>query len=400
MTFNGNKVTKAFVQPITRDGNQSEVNKRGICAGGASRRAFKLITTEIVLQPTSFCNLNCHYCYLPDKDRSHRMDPEITRRVCDHIRKAEEPTLVLWHCGEPLSTGVPHFRSLLEPFEDDLIRSKTRHLVQTNATLIDEAWCELFKQYNFQLGVSIDGPANLNTRRLTRAGHETHSKALMGIELLRRNGLKFSVIAVVGKESLKSAKELYLFVRDLGAEMLCINIEETEGINRSQVITADEARGFWKALYNSWEADMGISIREFSKLFNSMDRIVKTDYELDGSYRTIEMIPTISTRGDVVVLSPEFLGMEKQSQSFVVGNVLARSLEQILKSATDYWYVRDYATGIERCRKECQYFVFCGGGYASNKYFENGEVSSTETHFCRNKDKALVEAVLEVMEHE
>jgi uncharacterized protein len=58
----------------------------------------------------------------------------------------------------------------------------------------------------------------------------------------------------------------------------------------------------------------------------------------------------------------------------------------------------DIAAGIERCRRTCPYFAFCGGGAPANKYFENGSFDSTETLFCRLSKQAVLDVVLDKLE--
>ncbi len=41
---------------------------------------------HIILQPITVCNLNCRYCYLPDRDKVERM----TRRITEAIAKSIE----------------------------------------------------------------------------------------------------------------------------------------------------------------------------------------------------------------------------------------------------------------------------------------------------------------------
>jgi uncharacterized protein len=107
------------------------------------------------------------------------------------------------------------------------------------------------------------------------------------------------------------------------------------------------------------------------------------------------LYPTVSWQGDVVLLSPEFLGMESERyQNFVVGNLYQEALPRILQRAKDTRYVRDFIQGREQCRDSCPYYNLCRGGFASNKYFELGTTAGTETESCRNSRKYLQEALV------
>ena len=83
--------------------------------------------------------------------------------------------------------------------------------------------------------------------------------------------------------------------------------------------------------------------------------------------------------------------------TFFVGNINECSLTDMLNSINQVPYVTDYLKGVASCRDQCDYFELCGGGQASNKFYENGAVNSTETMYCRNTVKCLVDGLLEAL---
>ncbi|MEU3017472.1 hypothetical protein ABZ635_08795 [Nocardiopsis sp. NPDC007018] len=112
----------------------------------------------------------------------------------------------------------------------------------------------------------------------------------------------------------------------------------------------------------------------------------------------LDPIPTIGTNGDVVVLSPELLGVKNAHyDDFVLGNVLNEQLPTILARAPHAAYVREHLDGVRQCRRTCEFFTFCQGGQASNKYFETGRFTTTETTYRRNAKQELVRALGEKM---
>src|SRR3954449_7857186 len=97
-------------------------------------RGIARVPTYVVMQPTTLCNLDCSYCYLPFRSLDGRM-PEM---VAHAVAAAVEPWArtgrfsVVWHGGEPLAAGREHLARLFAPFG-----AGVEHHVQTNATLID-----------------------------------------------------------------------------------------------------------------------------------------------------------------------------------------------------------------------------------------------------------------------
>ena len=133
----------------------------------------------LVLQPTPFCNLDCSYCYLPDRDSKHRMSEATLNRVFQFVFSSgivQQGFTVVWHAGEPMVLPVAYYERATEiagAYNPGGLR--VGHSFQTNGVLIDDAWCEFFKAHNVNVGVSVDGPAFLHDRnRKTRKGGGTH----------------------------------------------------------------------------------------------------------------------------------------------------------------------------------------------------------------------------------
>ncbi|KKQ74236.1 MAG: Radical SAM domain-containing protein, partial [Candidatus Woesebacteria bacterium GW2011_GWB1_38_5b] len=115
---------------------------------------------SVVMQPVTVCNLDCEYCYLPSRHQNLKMLPWVAENVAQAIadQDSSDPVSIIWHAGEPLATGLRHFRNLLAPFETLREEGKIVHRIQTNGTLINAKWSDLFQEFEFRVGVSIDGP--------------------------------------------------------------------------------------------------------------------------------------------------------------------------------------------------------------------------------------------------
>ena len=144
----------------------------------------------VVVQPTAFCNINCTYCYLPDRDNKHVIAQSTVTRLFSEIFAsgwACPEITVVWHAGEPLVAPVAFYREAFAAIERMRPASViVKHSFQTNGTLIDAEWCRLFLEWNVGVGVSIDGPRELHDRhRKTRSGKGTFDKTLAGIRCLQ-----------------------------------------------------------------------------------------------------------------------------------------------------------------------------------------------------------------------
>jgi len=252
----------------------------------------------------------------------------------------------------------------------------------------------LFKEYAIQIGVSIDGPLALSSSRVDWNSKPAFRRILDGIELLKKHNVPFAVIAVVGRQSLPHAHHIYKFAADLGCWFLGINIEETEGPYHAERLDSGAVRGFWSDLYKAWRHNPVIQVRELTQslyLMSDIDRPLKVGFGVP------EIFPCVSADGDVVLLSPELVD---NVPGFVIGNVLRDAFDELVRTAGSVPYVREFLSGIAQCRGECPYFWVCGGGAASNRFFEHGRLDVAETECCRNRVQLLTEAMIGALKDE
>ena len=184
------------------------------CSG---MRGIAAVPSYVVMQPTTLCNLDCAYCYLPFRAADRRMPVAVAEAVAARSTPGRPAGRfsVVWHGGEPLAAGREHLAALIAPFGPAV-----EHHVQTNATLIDDAWCEFFAEHEVRVSVSVDGPRARNGDRVNRGGQPAYDRILRGIDALRRHGLPFSALCVVGRPEPGLAAELYDYFLDLGCDVL------------------------------------------------------------------------------------------------------------------------------------------------------------------------------------
>lgn len=302
------------------------------------------------------------------------------------------PLEIVWHGGEPLAIGPRRFADLLEVFEPLRRARRVRHKVQTGATLLDDQWCDLFERYEVAVGISIDGPRELNRNRVDRGGHEMFDRILTGVDVLRRRGIPFTALAVIPPDATGQAREILDFIAGLGCRWIGLNMEALEAANAhdGESPTREQAITFWRDVFAWALAHPDVHIRDVERLLSFLGR------SPDSRARVAphDLIPTISWDGDVVVLSPELLGVPTpQYGDFVVGNVAQEPLPDILRRAMNARYVEEFATGVTRCRAECEFFAYCQGAHAGNRYFEHGRFTATETEHCRASYQAPVLAL-------
>ncbi len=350
------------------------------------------VITTVVVQPTPFCNIDCTYCYLPQRDVKTVMQQGTIAGLFDKVFAsgwAAPQLTVIWHAGEPLVLPVAFYQAAFEAIE--ALRPPdvaVRHCFQTNGMLITPAWCDFLKQHDVGIGVSIDGPRHLHdAHRVTRSGRGTFDRTVAGIRLLRREHVPFHVISVLSAASLDAPEELLAFYVSEGIENVCFNVEESEGDHVSGLFAVtDVQQRFARFLERFWRlAREDGSIHFLREIDEMLPRVFRPEEdEIDNMQVAPFGMLNVDCHGNVSSFSPELLGLKSAEYGdFIIGNVNTDSLDAMWHSATMQAMCRDIAAGTEACRQGCGYFSVCGGGAPVNKLAENGSFRSSTTSFCR-----------------
>ena len=184
---------------------------------------------NLMLKPAgSLCNLDCHYCYYLDKAEIYGgVEPRMSLEMLETVVRAyiaanDVPEVTFnWHGGEPLVMGIDFYRKALE-LEQRYAEGKViRNTIQTNGTLLDREWTRLFRENDFLVGISLDGPADIHNKyRRDKGGAPTFDRVLRGLNLLRDEGVAFNTMTTVNKASEGRGLEVYQFLKSVGSQYM------------------------------------------------------------------------------------------------------------------------------------------------------------------------------------
>lgn len=361
-------------------------------------------TRLLILQPTPFCNINCEYCYLPARDDRHRMPFDIVesavRFVFDNALAAPDFTIV-WHSGEPLVLPVDWYRqAFASATRGAPAGTNMPHSIQTNGMLVDDAWCGFFQDSAVRVGVSLDGPAWLHdSRRRTRSGQGTHTRVMRGIDTLRRNGVPFHVICVIGAQSLDAVDELLDFFIAEGIRDVGFNIEEIEGVNRHSTLQQNDIderfrQFFGRLLDRAQAARPPLVVREREELLATLRHPSFGRLRRNSQNEPFGFI-SVSSRGRLHTFSPELAGLiDPRYGDMAVAQLPDADLATILAEPAFQRMWSDIEAGTAICRQSCAYFDLCLGGAPVNKLAELGTFACSETLHCRLSHQAIADSVL------
>jgi uncharacterized protein len=227
---------------------------------------------NVIVKPRgAICNLDCAYCYYLKKEALYpkskfQMSDEILESFTrQYIQAQHVPRVTFtWQGGEPTLMGLDFFKRAIS-HQQKYVRPGMRieNTLQTNGVTLNDEWCSFFKEHNFLIGISIDGPAHLhNAMRKDKGGADTFEKVMAGLNLLKKHQVDFNVLASVHTGNAGYPLEVYRFLRDeIEAQFIQFipiveranNIGEQQGntiTNRS--VTGPQYGNFLIAIFNEW----------------------------------------------------------------------------------------------------------------------------------------------------
>jgi uncharacterized protein len=323
--------------------------------------------TSLLIKPASaVCNLDCAYCFYLDREADpykalpgRRMSFETLERLVDTYLFYSYPQSVFaFQGGEPTLAGLGFFEKLVE-YQKQYGRNgqNVSNALQTNAILIDDDWCALFREYNWLLGISIDGPEDIHDLyRYNKEGRGTWKKVMQGIETLKRNKVEFNVLCVLSQANVGKPRELYKFFRGLGIEHVqYIPLAEfaSDGSPLPFTITAEQYGRFLCETFDLWWPDRRkMRIRFFDNIAEALAGIKPgtcTMHETCDSYVVVEY------NGDVY---PCDFFVEA---GWKLGNTTVDSWPEIARRQRRYSFAAKKTIPHPECQV-CEYQTICHGG--------------------------------------
>ena len=172
------------------------------------------------------CNLDCTYCYYLEKEKlfpkgeNFKMKPDVLEAYIRQYIESQNTLEVTfaWQGGEPSLLGLEYFQQIVALQKKHAGIRKINNTLQTNGTLLDDAWCRFFHEQNFLIGLSIDGPRKLHdTYRVDKGQKPTFDRVMHGIELLKKHKVEFNTLTVVSASNAKHPVEVYNFLKQVGS---------------------------------------------------------------------------------------------------------------------------------------------------------------------------------------
>ena len=357
------------------------------------------------------CNLDCSYCFYLEKEAlfkpgdSRKMQPDVLETyIRDYIESQPNDFVSFaWQGGEPTLLGVDYFRQVVEFQKKYANGKKIENAFQTNGTLLDDEWCTFFKQNDFLIGLSIDGPRHLHDAyRIDKRRKPTFDKVMGGIKFLQKHNVRFNTLTCVNRKNMKSGKEVYQFLKSIGSDFMQFIpiVERKPGKEEEQI-------GFWLAeppsdtmeeeddlpvtpwsvrpqYYGQFLCDIfDIWIKEdVGKIFVQMfDTVLGKWLGVPGGLcifsETCGSAMAIEHTGDVYSCDHYVYDKHK------VGNVMDVSLGEIVESPKQKKFGNDKRDSLPKMCRECEFKFACNGGCPKQRFMKTPEGDPGLNYLCQ-----------------
>jgi uncharacterized protein len=369
---------------------------------------------HLLAKPTgATCNLDCQYCFFLSKEILYpgsrfRMTDELLESYLQQLLEAHRTpeVTVAWQGGEPTLMGLDFFKRSVEYAEKLKKPNQTVvYTMQTNGTKLDDEWCAFFKEHNFLIGLSVDGPEEIhNTYRLNKGGKGTFDQVMRGWEVLKKHEVDFNILCTVHAANADHPVEVYRFFRDeLGANF----VQFIPIIERTTPDTAPLANEGWgktdtgeRPLYTQdghIVTHRSVKPKQFgSFLIGVFEEWVRRDVgTVYVQMFDVALANWVGAPGAVCVFQPTCgmaLALEHSGDlyscdhfvepDYLLGNIQETPMIELVASDKQRQFGLDKRDKLTRYCQECEVRFACHGGCPRNRFIKTPEGEPGLNYLC------------------
>ena len=340
----------------------------------------------VYFNPTDRCNLNCSYCYIPEKMRKEGKNMPLAKillalKILKNYFKQTLPKnikpQIIFHGAEPMLNKEAVLEAMRR-FADDF-----QFGVQTNGTLLDAETRDFLVSKNISIGLSLDGHTQRVAGRLRKTwdGRGVFPEVIRVIRGLQ-GYTNYSVICTVTKENMPYLAEIIEFLHMEEVPVCMLNpLRCTSNASRPhKPKDGSLVAHYLKALDRSFalfkKTGRRIVVANFANVLVGIlapsARRLMCDISPCGGGRCFF---AVSASGDAFACS-EFIGLRK----FKGGNIFTDEIKTILESKAFKLVTGRKVENIEPC-DQCAIRHFCGSPCPAEAHQTSGAMEKMGA-FC------------------
>jgi uncharacterized protein len=319
------------------------------------------LKTQIILKLVHSCNFGCKYCNYVHvmESKPGVMDLELLAEVfkkCSAGNGNNEISFI-FHGGEPAIAGVEYFRKIVALQERYLGAVTYTNTIQTNGSLLSEAFIDFFLNHDFKFSISLDGPQAIHdANRVFKNGTGTHAIIMENLRLLHNRGIGFSVLAVYS-ELMRNPEEIYAFFKSIAG------LRAFDFLPMSNTVKVQKRYGpFLADIFDLWfyDRDCGFEIRVLNSMLKSLLKLGPAICHFSQQCVLRANVIAIDPYGNVYPCDRELFN------DFLLGNIRDEPVDNLLKKHS----VRKKFAMLQQAQNEsckfCEWYFHCGGGCPGN----------------------------------
>lgn len=346
-------------------------------------KTLKARCSIIVIKIASRCNINCTYCYMYNLgDGTYKNQPKVMTdevvdtllvRVLEHCSEHNlKYFYFVFHGGEPLLAGKEFFINFIEKANRILMPATTPlYSLQTNGILLSDSWCKTLGNLNVRVGISLDGPKDVNDQfRIDHKGNGTYDAVIKGLKIASGSSYlkkKIGILSVININS--DPKDVYKHCKKIGVAKVDFllpdrNYETDLELNLNDRSAGDY--GIWlSSLFDEWfydTSDARPNIRIFSQIIRT---IMGAEIMADNMGAEENEVLVIETDGGIeAVDSLKICGHAFTKEG---ASIFHQSFNEALVTPLANLYYYSHKILCSKCLS-CPLVEVCGGGAIAHRY--------------------------------
>ncbi len=324
----------------------------------------------MLIKPASGnCNLRCRYCFYHDVAENREIEnygmmdiSTLEILVKKALESAEHYCTFAFQGGEPTLRGLDFYRNFVELVKKyNSKKIKVNNTIQTNGILIDDKWAKFLADNNFLVGLSLDGPKDINdSNRIDPHNKGTFKRIMQTAKIFDQYKVEYNMLIVTNSYVARHIRAVYEFFRDNNFRYLqfipCLDpLKEQPGQNNYS-LTPNKFTYFLKNLFDMWYDDIKkdnyISIRTFDNYVRMF-----MGYRPESCGMSGECVCQVVVEADGGVYPCDFYVID----DWYLGNIKEKSIEELINSDKSKEFI-EVSRHIDEDCKNCNIANICRGG--------------------------------------
>lgn len=330
---------------------------------------------SLLIKPASSnCNLRCKYCFYYDVAEARNIKSYGTMEnstleilVQRALEYADHTCTFAFQGGEPTLAGLEFYKMLVEYQQKYNVKKvRINNAIQTNGVLIDEGWADFLHKNKFLVGLSLDGPKDINDRfRCDHSNKGIFTRIMKTARLFDKYEVDYNILCVVSGLVAQHGTMVYNFFKKQGFKYLqfiqCLDsLEEMPG-NSLYSLTPEKYALFLKTVFDLWYEDVvngnTTVVRYFDNLVGMM-----MGYKPEACGMSGECSCNFIIEADGGVYPCDFYVTDQ----WLLGNVKDSGFLEIRNTCRADLFIEESKYVDPKCNG-CKWFSLCKGGCRRNR---------------------------------